>query len=184
VAGTAYSILGAASVPLAAWLARKFGKGPTLRGALFAGAGALAASFALYTPAAPILSTVAHGLFGVAASGFFWVLLPSMLADVVDFDELESGQRREGAFSSTLSYVLKLGTTITLLLTGPLVEMTGFDARKSLQDPATVTWLRVLFAALPAAAALFAALALRRYPLTRGVMDDIRMRLEARRGAV
>ena len=182
--GTAYSILGAASVPLAARLARRFGKGRTLQGALYAGAVALAASFALYTPAAPILSAVAHGLFGVAASGFFWVLLPSMLADVVDFDELESGQRREGAFSSTLSYVLKLGTTATLLLTGPLIELGGFDARKALQDPGTVTWLRILFAGLPAAAALLAALALRRYPLTHGAMNDIRTRLEARRGAV
>jgi GPH family glycoside/pentoside/hexuronide:cation symporter len=184
LAGTAYSILGAASVPLAAWLARRFGKGRTLQGALYAGAVALAASFALYTPVAPILSVLAHGLFGVAASGFFWVLLPSMLADVVDFDELESGQRREGAFSSTLSYVLKLGTTITLLLTGPLIELGGFDARKALQDPGTITWLRVLFAVVPATAALLAALALQRYPLTRSAMNDIRARLEAKRGLV
>jgi GPH family glycoside/pentoside/hexuronide:cation symporter len=184
LAGTAYSILGAASVPLAAWLARKLGKARTLQGALYVGAAALAASFALYTPAAPVLSVVAHGLFGVAASGFFWVLLPSMLADVVDFDELGSGQRREGAFNSTLSYVLKLGTTITLLLTGPIIELTGFDARRTLQDPATVTWLRILFAAVPAMAALLAAVALRRYPLTHRAMDDIRARLEAKRGAI
>jgi glycoside/pentoside/hexuronide:cation symporter, GPH family len=184
LAGTAYSILGAASVPLAAWLARRLGKCGTLQGALYAGAVALGASFVLYTPAAPVLSVVAHGLFGVAASGFFWVLLPSMLADVVDYDEVQSGQRREGAFSSTLSYVLKLGTTVTLLLTGPLVDLTGFDARRAVQAPATVTWLRILFALLPAAAALLAALALRRYPLTRSEMNSIRARLEARRGVV
>jgi glycoside/pentoside/hexuronide:cation symporter, GPH family len=184
LAGTAYSILGAASVPLAAWLARTFGKGRTLQGALYGGALALAASFVLYTPAAPILSIVAHGLFGVVASGFFWVLLPSMLADVVDFDELAGGQRREGAFSSALSYVLKLGTTLTLLVTGPLIDLTGFDARKAAQDAVTVTWLRILFALVPALAALLAALALRRYPLTRAAMNDIRIRLETRRGAV
>jgi glycoside/pentoside/hexuronide:cation symporter, GPH family len=184
LAGTAYSIAGTASIPLAAHLARKLGKGRTLQGALCGGAVALAASFVLYTPAAPILSVVCHGLFGVAASGFFWVLLPSMLADVVDFDELADGQRREGAFSSTLSYMLKFGTTVTLLLTGPLIELTGFDARKTLQDPATITWLRVLFAVVPAVAGLLAALALRWYPLNRDTMNQIRARLEARRGAV
>jgi hypothetical protein len=63
-------------------------------------------------------------------------------------------------------------------------EVGGFDARKALQDPGTITWLRVLFAVVPAAAALLAALALRRYPLTRGAMDDIRARLEVRRGTV
>ncbi len=184
LAGTAYSVLGAASVPLAVGLARKLGKGRTLQGALWAGAIFLSASFVLYTPAAPLLSVLAHALYGVVASGFFWVLLPSMLADVVDVDELERGQRREGAFSSTLSYVLKLGTTVTLLATGPLVELTGFDVQLASQHPATVTRLRILFALVPAVAALLAALALRRYTLTRSTMNEIRARLEARRGTV
>jgi GPH family glycoside/pentoside/hexuronide:cation symporter len=138
----------------------------------------------LYTPAAPILSVVCHGLFGIVASGFFWVLLPSMLADVVDFDELEGGKRREGAFASTLSYMLKFGTTFTLLITGPLIELTGFDARKAVQDPTTIMELRILFAVVPAIASLLAAFALGRYPLNRRTMDAIGARLEARRGTV
>jgi GPH family glycoside/pentoside/hexuronide:cation symporter len=182
LAGTAYSVLGAASIPGAAWLAAKVGKRQALQGALYGGSVALAASFVLYTPAAPILSVVCHGLFGIVASGFFWVLLPSMLADVVDFDELEGGTRREGSFASMLSYVLKLGTTFTLLVTGPLVELTGFDPRKVSQDTTTITELRILFAVVPAAASLLAALALGRYPLTRDKMNAIRARLEARRG--
>ena len=184
LAGTTYSILGAACIPFAIWLARRIGKRRALQWALCGGSVALASSFVLYTPAAPILSAACHGLFGIAASGFFWVLLPSMLADVVDFDELEGGKRREGAFASILSYVLKLGTTLTLLITGPLIELTGFDARKAVQDPTTILGLRILFAVVPATAALLAALALRRYPLTRDVMVTIRARLEARRGAV
>ncbi len=182
LAGTAYSILGAACIPGAAWLAAKVGKRQTLQGALYGGSVALAASFVLYTPAAPILSVVCHGLFGIVASGFFWVLLPSMLADIVDFDELEGGTRREGAFASTLSYVLKLGTTFTLLAAGPLVELTGFDPRRALQDATTITELRILFAVVPAVASLLAAIALGRYPLTRDTMNAIRARLEARRG--
>jgi GPH family glycoside/pentoside/hexuronide:cation symporter len=184
LAGTAYSVLGAACIPFAVWLARRIGKHRALQWALFGGSVALASSFVLYTPSSPILSVVCHGLFGMATSGFFWVLLPSMLADVIDFDELESGKRREGTFASILSYVLKLGTTFTLLVTGPLIELTGFSARKAIQDPATILGLRILFAVVPAAAALLAALALRRYPLSREAMNTIRARLEARRGAV
>jgi glycoside/pentoside/hexuronide:cation symporter, GPH family len=184
LAGTAYSILGAACIPFAARLARKLGKGPALQWALYGGAIALAASFVLYTPAAPGLSVVCHGLFGIVASGFFWVLLPSMLADVVDFDELEGGKRREGAFASTLSYVMKFGTTFTLLITGPVIELTGFDAHKAVQNPTTILWLRILFAVVPATASLLAAVALGRYPLNRLKMDAIRARLEARRGTV
>jgi glycoside/pentoside/hexuronide:cation symporter, GPH family len=184
LAGTAYSILGAACIPLAVWLARRIGKGRALQWALYGASVALASSFVLYTPTAPLLSALCHGLFGIATSGFFWVLLPSMLADVVDFDELEGGKRREGGYASILSYVLKLGTTVTLLVTGPLIELVGFDARKALQAPGTILGLRLLFAIVPATAALLAALVLRRYPLTRDAMTTIRARLEARRGAV
>lgn len=184
LAGTAYSILSAACIPFAVWLARRIGKRRALQWALCAGSVALASSFLLYTPRAPILSVLCHGLFGMATSGFFWVLLPSMLADVIDVNELESGKRGEGAFASILSYVLKVGTTLTLLVTGPLIELTGFNARKAFQDPATILGLRILFAVVPAAAALLAALALRRYPLSREAMNTIRARLEARRGGV
>jgi Na+/melibiose symporter-like transporter len=65
-----------------------------------------------------------------------------------------------------------------------LIELTGFNARKTFQDPATILALRVLFAVVPAAAAILAALALRRYPLSREAMNTIRARLEARRGGV
>lgn len=182
--GTCYSILGAACIPFAVWLARKIGKRRALQYALCGGAVALASSFVLYTPTAPILSALCHGLFGIVSSGFFWVLLPSMLADVIDFDELESGKRREGAYASILSYVLKFGTTFAVLITGPLIELVGFDAHRSTQSPTTLLGLRILFAGVPAVAALLAALALRRYPLSRDAMSAIRARLEARRGAV
>ena len=184
LAGTLYSVVGAACIPFTVRLARRFGKRRTLQWALCGGSVVLASSFVLYTPTAPVLSAVCHGLFGIVTSGFFWVLLPSMLADVIDFDELEGGQRREGAYASILSYVLKLGTTFTLLVTGSLVQLTGFDAHKAVQRPSTILGLRILFAVVPAAAALLAALALRRYPLTREAMNGIRVRLEARRGAV
>lgn len=182
--GTCYSILGAASIPFAVWLSRRIGKRSALQYALYGGSVALASSFLLYTPGAPILSAVCHGLFGIVSSGFFWVLLPSMLADVIDFDEIESGTRREGAYASILSYVLKFGSTFVFLVTGPLIELVGFDAHKVVQSPSTLLGLRILFAGVPAVAALAAALALRRYPLSHDVMSTIRVRLEARRGAV
>lgn len=184
LAGTCYSVLGAACIPFAVWLARRIGKCRALQCALCGGSVALASSFVLYTPTAPLLSVVCHGLFGIVSSGFFWVLLPSMLADVIDFDELASGRRREGAYASILSYVLKFGTTFTMLITGPLIELTGFDAHKAVQSPSTLTGLRILFAGVPAVAALLAAVALRRYPLDRDALSTIRARLEARRGAV
>ncbi len=183
LSGTAYGLMGVLGVPFASRLAKKLGKADALKWALFAGVVALSSSFWLYTPEAPILSAICNGLYGITATGF-WVLLPSMLADVVDYDELETGKRREGAFSSTFSWVLKLGTTITLLITGPLVEIAGFDASKNLQTPDTLLKLRIMFAVIPSVACLLAYLASRAFPLTRDRMAEIRGQLEARRGTV
>ena len=80
--------------------------------------------------------------------------------------------------------VMKFGTTFTLLITGPVIELTAFDARKAEQDPTTIMWLHILFAVVPATASLLAAVALGRYPLNCLTMDAIRTRLEARRGTV
>jgi glycoside/pentoside/hexuronide:cation symporter, GPH family len=79
---------------------------------------------------------------------------------------------------------MKFGTTFAPLITGPVIELTGFDARKAVQNPTTILWLRILFAVVPATASLLAAVALGRYPLKHLTMDAIRARLEARRGTV
>ena len=71
-----------------------------------------------------------------------------------------------------------------MLLTGPLVEWMGFDPSRSLQENATLDRIRLLFALIPATAALLAAVALNRYPLSRATMAHIRARLENRRGSV
>jgi GPH family glycoside/pentoside/hexuronide:cation symporter len=184
LAGTCYCLLGASAIPVATRLAAKLGKRRTLQLALVSSTAALASGYWLYTPRAPVLSVLCHGLFGIASSGFFWVLIPSMLADVVDFDELTSGKRREGALSSTLSYTLKFATTITMVLSGSLVELAGFDAHRVVQEATTIARLRLLFAVLPAAASLLAAIALQQYPLTRENMVSIRASLEAKRGVV
>ena len=46
-------------------------------------------------------------LIGVGYAGL-WLMLPSMQIDVVDMDELKTGERREGSFASIFSCILKL----------------------------------------------------------------------------
>ncbi len=40
------------------------------------------------------------------------MLIPSMLADVCDDDELHSGQRREGTFGAIYNWIVKLGIAV------------------------------------------------------------------------
>lgn len=181
--GVAYAVCGIAGIPVAAWLSRRLGKPKALTIVLLAGLAAFGSAWWLYTPTNPWLSVVCGGLNGLAATGL-WVILPSMNADVVDYDELSSGKRREGAYSSVFSWMLKLGWSFSAIIVGPLLEMTGFDAKLAAQSPDTIQWIRVLFTAVPVVALLIAAVLVHIFPLTQARMVQIRAELEARRGTV
>lgn len=183
--GVAYAVMGIMGVPVAAGLSRRYGKKWALSYTLVAGLVAFASSWWLFTPKAPLLSVLCNGLNGFSATGL-WVVLPSMCVDIVDYDELSSGKRLEGAFQSTFAWVLKVGMSMSMLVVGPLLDfVTGFDAKLGgNQAPETLLWIRVLFAGIPCAALIVALILVRLFPLTQERMSGIRAELEARRGQV
>ncbi|MEY4544293.1 MAG: Glucuronide carrier protein [Pseudomonadota bacterium] len=180
----AYLACGLMGILVANRVSRVIGKHKTLIGALSVGLVAFGSSWWLYTPAYPELSILCNGLNGFSATGL-WVVLPAMSADVIDFDELNSGKRREGAYSATFSWVMKVGMMFSMLIGGPLLQATGFDAKLGgVQSPETVQGIRLLFAGIPVIALTIALVLIQFYPLTTERMRDIRAQLELRRGSV
>lgn len=57
-----------------------------------------------------------------------WLMIDSMVADVCDADELETGLRREGMFSAVKGFALKLAQAITSAVGGFMIAFAGFDA--------------------------------------------------------
>lgn len=182
--GLAYMICGFMGIAAANQLSRRIGKHATLIATLTIGLVAFGSSFWLYTPDYPALSIACSGLNGFSATGL-WVVLPSMCADVVDFDELTSEKRREGAYTASFSWVMKVGMMLSMLIGGPLLELTGFDAKLGgAQSPDTILWIRLSFAGIPVLALLAALVLIQLYPLGTERMRVIRAELERRRGAV
>jgi Na+/melibiose symporter-like transporter len=182
--GVAYMVCGFAGIAVTNRLSRSIGKHKTLIATLAIGLVAFGSSWWLYTPAYPALSAVCSGLNGFSATGL-WVVLPSMCADVIDFDELTSARRQEGAYTATFSWVMKVGMMLSMLVGGPLLQATGFDAKLGGgQSPDTILWIRVLFAGIPVSALLAALVLIRFYPLGSARMREIRTQLEERRGTV
>jgi GPH family glycoside/pentoside/hexuronide:cation symporter len=182
--GIAYFLCGLAGILAANRLARVIGKHKTLIGALAMGLFAFGSSWWLYTPENPWLSMVCNGLNGFSATGL-WVCLPAMTADVIDYDELNTGRRTEGAFSAAFSWTIKVGMMFSMLIIGPLLEATGFDSKLGgNQSPDAVLWIRILFAGIPVTALLVALVLIQFYPLSVERMREIRAQLEQRRGTV
>ena len=115
--------------------------------------------------------------------GALFTLMGSMVADVCDFDELRTGQRREGMFGAVFWWVVKLGMALALALSGYALNFTGFDVKfEGRQSEQTLFLMRLLDVAVPALASLLAIALVARYPLTEAMARGVREQLEQRRG--
>jgi len=144
---------------------------------------AYGSSWFLYTPVVPWLQTIASGMMGLAASGL-WMLHSSIGADIIDFDELNTGKRREGSFTACMSYILKLGNSLGYFVSGLILNWIGFDAAVKVQTTHAITGIRLALALIPIFGLSLAVYFVSRMELTKQKCYDIREALEKRRGEV
>ena len=64
-------------------------------------------------------------LAGIAA-GCGGAIGPSIKGDVIDYDEYLTGERKEGSYFAALNFVYKSATGIMLLVTGFVLQFSGF----------------------------------------------------------
>lgn len=131
-------------------------------------------------PRAAILAGALIGGVGYAAADMIpW----SMLGEVVDEDELQSGERREGIYFGLFTFLRKLGGSAAAALALLLLGLSGYQAGADSQSEFTRQTIRVLTAVLPALFVLLAALAARRYGLSRARHEQIVREVAAREAA-
>lgn len=121
--------------------------------------------------------------FIVFGLGSIFTILLSMLADICDLDELETGERREGMFSAVYWWMVKLGLAIAGLLGGAMLSGTGFKQDLGIgQAAGTLLWMRIYDVCIPIVTSAVALLIIRKFDLTEEKANDVRRQLEARRG--
>ena len=123
-------------------------------------------------------------VFGIAgaAYGALWILSYSILADIVDYDELKSGERREGIYFGAWTFLQKVTVAGAYSIVGEVLKWIGYVPDQE-QAAHTIQGMRVLIAWIPAAMYLIAALILLRFPFTREVHLEIQQTLRQRRAA-
>jgi GPH family glycoside/pentoside/hexuronide:cation symporter len=181
--GVTGMVLGLIGVPSFALIARRLGKLHAMMGVLGSAIVVFLACWWLYTPAVVWLQVFATGFIAFIGAGY-WTISGSIGADVMDYDELEGGRRREGSFSACGSWINKVamagGAGISFFLLGWI----GLDSNVDVQTPHVLFMIRFLFSAIPIVGLAFSMIALSRFPLTREKMAEIRQQLETRRGKV
>ncbi len=181
--GTLGIVAGFAVIAIVTWLGTKIGK----RNAFFISTGISMFGYALkwfcYHPEYPMLTLLPAPFLAFGLGGLF-TLMGSMIADVVDLDELNTGERREGMFGSVYWWVVKVGQSIALGAGGFLLASTGLDIDLGANQAArTITLLRAYDAFIPLIASAIAIFAIYKYPVTESTALKVRAQLEERRGA-
>lgn len=167
---------------LTAWISRKIGKRQTFLITISLSIVGYALKWVGYNPDFPYL-LLASAPFIAFGTGSLFTLMGSMIADVCDYDELETHQRREGVFGAIYWWMVKIGMALAGLLTGILLNASGFDvALAGGQSARTLLLLRVFDIGIPAATSAIAILIMTTYTITEVRAHEIRVELEHRRG--
>lgn len=106
-----------------------------------------------------------------------WAIIP----DVVEFDELKSGRRREGLYSGFASLLRQLSTSVALFLVGWLLESASYVPDSAQSDEA-LFMIRLIIGPLAATMYFVSILAILVYPIDLEFHQRMTRILEQKRG--
>ena len=159
-----------AFIPVVVWLSKKFDK----RRAFIIGSGSWIVFLLFILTLQPnqlgltFACAVLSGL-GIATA---YVVPWAMLPDIIEDDELITGQRREGSFYALAAFFQKLGTGAALWLMGQTFALTGYISPTSgqplpTQPPDAILAIRWFASVIPAGLLLLSILFAWKYSITR-----------------
>jgi GPH family glycoside/pentoside/hexuronide:cation symporter len=167
------------------WVSRKLSK----RTAYFIGSAVFlvitVAIFFVPQGVAPWILYIIAFLGGIGVS--MALLIPwSMLPDVVDHDELETGERREGVYYGLFVFVQKIGLSLALAGSTWLLGLAGYinpeEVNVAVEQPdAVLLVLRLAVSVLPLALILLSLPLAYFYPITRERFQEMHQELVRRK---
>lgn len=107
------------------------------------------------------------------AAGCGGTIGPSVQSDVIDYDEMITGERKEGAYFAAWNFVYKSAYGVMLLLTGFALQLAGFIPNVEQSDAVKYTLL-TLYGLLPFVCYLVGAWLFRSFKLDESMHADIR----------
>jgi GPH family glycoside/pentoside/hexuronide:cation symporter len=168
------------SLPFWDWAAHRWDK----RRAYIAGMFFLALVMLLVLVIQPAWGLPGMLVLGVLAGvgfGCVQVLPWAIVPDVVEYDELQSGQRHEGMFYSLVTLFRKVASSFAIPLTLIVLGWTGYTANAAVQPPGAQAGIVWMMGPIPALLFLVGAIFALRLPITRQSFARVRAELERRR---
>ena len=164
------------SLPFWQWLSRRMDKGPAYGLGMAVGALAVALTFFLPHQSTGLIYLIAVlAGFGFSAQ---WIFPWAMVADVGDYDRVETGQQRSGMYYGVWGLATKISEALALAAVGWI--LTGFGYVPNVeQTPQALLGIRLFFGLVPGLIILVSLPLLFKYPITRKSHALVRARLDA-----
>ncbi|NOY07808.1 MAG: MFS transporter [Spirochaetes bacterium] len=125
-----------------------------------------------------LLLIIMAGLAGIGISTAH-VIPWSLIPECVDYDELKTGERREGVYTGFLTFLQKLASSFAILITGWILGISGYTAGAD-QTAGTLWSIRLLLGLIPGIMLFVSIILAFFYPLTKKRFTEIRDELEKR----
>jgi GPH family glycoside/pentoside/hexuronide:cation symporter len=179
--GTASSVFTLIAISLTTWISTKIGKRKAFLLATCIAILGYALKWVGYNPHHPYLLMIAVPFLAFHLGALF-TMVPSMVADVCDLDELNCGTRREGMYSGIYWWIQKLGQAGASILAGVLLNVTGFNvAFGANQTPQTLLYMRLCDIGIPIVTSSVAIFIIATFDISEAKAYDIRSQVEQRR---
>lgn len=115
-----------------------------------------------------------------AGSSISQVIGPSIQADVVDYDELQSGQRKEGAYAAVWNFIRKAGAAAAAGIGGAALSLGGYDASAEIQPESVKDAIRYTAGIIPAIFFVIGIFVFSRFSLNEAEHADVVARIRER----
>ena len=160
-------------------LSRRFGKKKLWAVAMWTSAFFFVSAFFFIQPGEfSILLWPGTFLLGLAG-GVAAVMAPAIKADIVDYDEYMTNERKEGAYYAVWNLVRKTAASLTALVTGFALQFSGFTPNVA-QTLETQYAILGLFTLLPGTCYVIGALIFVRFSLNEKEHSELRHALDER----
>ncbi|OHB55768.1 MAG: hypothetical protein A2Y07_10595 [Planctomycetes bacterium GWF2_50_10] len=181
--GTVSALTSYLSLPLITKFSVKWGKRNGMIAGMALGTIGIASLWFTMTPEMPYLQLVSTFIWGLGMQGC-WLMISSMVADICDEDELETGLRREGVYGAVNGLALKGALALTTLVGGVLLVWSGYDATSAesagIVNSNVLFKMRALFVIGQIAALLIGIIVFMFYPITKQKAESTRKILDQR----
>ena len=114
-----------------------------------------------------------------SANGVGNVIAPSIKGDVIDWDEVQTGERKEGSYLAVWTFVQKSAAGLCAILLGFALQFVGFEPNAD-QSQATKILILILYGAFPGLAYAIGCVLLSRFRLNETEHAEVRAELAAR----